>query len=120
MDSLYRSGVPYISREEEEKAVAKAIERQNQTAASTSLDVKETDHESLAFLQVVRQLVDKWLALGDVFFYLPASSTHLTVSIEARKVPQHSAPNWCNQVPGAQRHAIVIEQIPKEISPSAY
>ncbi|KAL2797528.1 ribonuclease H-like domain-containing protein [Aspergillus keveii] len=65
MDSLYRSGVPYISREEEEKAVAKAIERQNQTTASTSLDVKETDHESLAFLQVVRQLVDKWLALGD-------------------------------------------------------
>ncbi|KAL2851591.1 ribonuclease H-like domain-containing protein [Aspergillus pseudoustus] len=65
MDSLYRSGVPYISREEEEKAVAKAVERQNQTTISTSLDVKETDHDSLAFLQVVRHLVDRWLALGN-------------------------------------------------------
>ncbi|KAL2819250.1 ribonuclease H-like domain-containing protein [Aspergillus granulosus] len=65
MDSLYRSGVPYISREEEEKAMAKAIERQNQTTTSTSLDVQETDHDSLAFLQDVRQLVDKWLALGN-------------------------------------------------------
>jgi hypothetical protein len=76
MDSLYRSGVPYISREEEEKAIAKAIERQNQTTASTSLDVKETDHESLAFLRVVRQLVDRWLALGDVCFILPPIYAH--------------------------------------------
>ncbi|KAL2864456.1 ribonuclease H-like domain-containing protein [Aspergillus lucknowensis] len=65
MDSLYRTGVPYISREEEEKAISKAVERQNRTPTSTSLDVKDTDHDSRTFLSLVRQLIDNWLALGD-------------------------------------------------------
>ncbi|KAL3473972.1 CAF1 family ribonuclease [Aspergillus californicus] len=63
MDSLYKVGVPYISRDEEAKAIKKAVERQSQT--SNRLDVKETDHESLAFLQLARNIVDNWLALGD-------------------------------------------------------
>ncbi|KAL4871161.1 hypothetical protein BDV12DRAFT_184032 [Aspergillus spectabilis] len=65
MDSLYRTGVQYISREEEAQAVARAVGRQTQTSTLTSMDVKETDHESLEFLKSVRRLVDNWLALGD-------------------------------------------------------
>jgi prophage antirepressor-like protein len=70
MDSLYRNGVQYISREEESQAVAKAVARavgrQTQSSILTSIDVKETDHESLEFLKSVRRLVDNWLAFGDV------------------------------------------------------
>ncbi|KAL2829145.1 ribonuclease H-like domain-containing protein [Aspergillus cavernicola] len=78
MDSLYRTGVQYISREEEAKAVSKAVERQNQTS-STSMDIKETDHESLAFLDVVRQLVNNWLALDkhDDYLNIPPPSRQI-------------------------------------------
>ncbi|KAL4903274.1 hypothetical protein BDW74DRAFT_169153 [Aspergillus multicolor] len=65
MDSLYRTGVTYISREEEAKAISKAEERRKATPIQTSLDVKETDYDSLAFLDLVRKLIDNWLALGD-------------------------------------------------------
>ncbi|KAL4955008.1 ribonuclease H-like domain-containing protein [Aspergillus filifer] len=65
MDSLYRSGVTYISREEEAQALTKAVERGTPGTAQSSLDVKETDHESLAFLEMVRKYIDTWLELGD-------------------------------------------------------
>ncbi|KAL4931915.1 ribonuclease H-like domain-containing protein [Aspergillus undulatus] len=65
MDGLYRSGVTYISREEEAQAVARAVEKRKLTAAVSSIDVKETDYESLAFLELARKVMDEWLALGD-------------------------------------------------------
>ncbi|RDW79165.1 CAF1 family ribonuclease [Aspergillus mulundensis] len=64
MDSLFK-GVTYVSREEEAKAISKAEERRKATPIQTSLDVKETDYDSLAFLDLVRKLIDDWLALGD-------------------------------------------------------
>ncbi|KAL5045516.1 hypothetical protein BDW71DRAFT_198248 [Aspergillus fruticulosus] len=65
MDALYRTGVTYVSREEEARSVSKAEERRKTAPALTSMDVKETDYESLAFLGLVRKLIDEWLALGD-------------------------------------------------------
>ncbi|KAL4807539.1 ribonuclease H-like domain-containing protein [Aspergillus unguis] len=65
MDSLYRTGIQYISREEEARAILKAVERGKTASAHSSMDVKETDYESLEFLQLVRQLINEWLALGD-------------------------------------------------------
>jgi poly(A)-specific ribonuclease len=61
-----KQGVQYLSRKEEEQAIAKAIERRDRVAVHTSIDVKESEHESLAFLKAVRRLVDDWLALGAV------------------------------------------------------
>lgn len=66
MDSLYRTGVTYISREEEEKAISIAVQRNKPAAAQTSMNVKETDYESLAFLILARMLINDWIALGDV------------------------------------------------------
>lgn len=66
MDSLYRTGVTYLSREEENKAILKAVERTRTSPVHSSMSVQDTDYESLAFLQLVRQLINNWLALGDV------------------------------------------------------
>lgn len=66
MDALFKSGVRYLSRDEEERAMAKATERRDRGMVHHSLDVKETDHESLEFLKAVRLMIDDWLALGDV------------------------------------------------------
>ncbi|KAL4742383.1 ribonuclease H-like domain-containing protein [Aspergillus similis] len=65
MDALYRTGVTYVSREEEAQAISKARERRKTAPALTSMDVDETDYESLSFLKLVRKLIDEWHALGD-------------------------------------------------------
>ncbi|PYH85885.1 CAF1 family ribonuclease [Aspergillus uvarum CBS 121591] len=64
MDSLFRNGVGYLSRDEEIKAVARVSERFNRSETTTAIGVDETESESIAFLQQVRRLVDGWLALG--------------------------------------------------------
>lgn len=67
MDSFFQHGVRYLSRDEENQAIAKATERRERTVEHRSLlDVKDTDHESIEFMQAVRQVVDDWIALGDV------------------------------------------------------
>ena len=67
MDSFFKHGVRYLSRDEENQAIAKATERRDRTEEHRSvLDVKDTDHESIEFMQAVRRLVDDWIALGDV------------------------------------------------------
>lgn len=66
MDSFFKHGVRYLSRDEEHQAMAKALERRDRPMTHRSLDVKETEHESIEFLQAVRRLVDDWLAPGDV------------------------------------------------------
>ncbi|KAL3431973.1 ribonuclease H-like domain-containing protein [Aspergillus tetrazonus] len=65
MGALYRTGVTYVSREEEARAISKAQERCKMTPVLTSMDFDETDYESLAFLGLVRKLIDEWIALGD-------------------------------------------------------
>ncbi|RAH49938.1 CAF1 family ribonuclease [Aspergillus brunneoviolaceus CBS 621.78] len=64
MDSLFRNGVGYLSRDEEIKATARVTERFKRPEATTTIGVDETESESIAFLQEVRRLVDEWLALG--------------------------------------------------------
>lgn len=66
MDSFFKSGVPFLSRDEENEAIAKATEKRDRVPERRSLDVRESDHESIFFLEAVRQLVKKWLALGNV------------------------------------------------------
>jgi poly(A)-specific ribonuclease len=66
LDTLYKDGVHYLSREEETEAMTRATQRYDRTPVHTVLDVKETELESLAFLKAVRHLVDDWLALGKV------------------------------------------------------
>ncbi|GIJ89375.1 hypothetical protein Asppvi_008315 [Aspergillus pseudoviridinutans] len=89
IDSILKQGVQYLSREEEEQAIAKAIERRDRVAVHTSIDVKETEHESLAFLKAVRRLVDDWLALGatrEEYLNIPPP-TRLGVSQSSRSLP---------------------------------
>ncbi|GFF44506.1 54S ribosomal protein L17, mitochondrial [Aspergillus udagawae] len=89
IDSILKQGVQYLSRKEEEQAIAKAIERRDRVAVHTSIDVKETEHESLAFLKAVRRLVDDWLALGatrEEYLNIPPP-TRLGVSQSSRSLP---------------------------------
>ncbi|KAE8371372.1 ribonuclease H-like domain-containing protein [Aspergillus bertholletiae] len=65
MNSLYSDGVHYLSREEETRAITKAAGKYGRTSVRKMIDVKETEHDSLAFLEAVRHLVDAWLALGE-------------------------------------------------------
>ncbi|PYI04357.1 CAF1 family ribonuclease [Aspergillus sclerotiicarbonarius CBS 121057] len=55
MESLYKNGVPYVSRDEEERAMARVIERCDRTTLRSSLDVTDTEYESLAFLKEARE-----------------------------------------------------------------
>lgn len=66
MEALYKEGVPYLSREEASLAMARAAERGDRLKTRTSLDVKETEYDSLEFLRIVRGLVDEWLAVDGV------------------------------------------------------
>lgn len=66
IDIQCKYGVPYLSREEEKQAIAKATERFTRQTTKRSLNIKESDHESLEFIQAVRQVVDSWLAEGEV------------------------------------------------------
>ncbi|KAH8429420.1 CAF1 family ribonuclease [Aspergillus melleus] len=64
LNSLYNDGVRYLSREEEDIAMAKASARFNRTKSHAVMEVKETEHDSIEFVQAVRKLVKDWLALG--------------------------------------------------------
>ncbi|RHZ63090.1 CAF1 family ribonuclease [Aspergillus thermomutatus] len=89
IDSVLKQGVQYLSREEEEQAIAKAIERRDRVAMHTSIDVKETEHESLAFLKAVRRLVDDWLELGAIreeYLNIPPP-TRIGVSQSSKSLP---------------------------------
>ncbi|KAL2011326.1 hypothetical protein VTN00DRAFT_4044 [Thermoascus crustaceus] len=65
IEAPFQEGVPYLSRDEEKLAMAKAVERRDRVTVPSDIDVKETDHESLQFLKVVRSGINAWLALGD-------------------------------------------------------
>ncbi|KAF4219726.1 hypothetical protein CNMCM8980_007556 [Aspergillus fumigatiaffinis] len=89
IDSILKQGVQYLSREEEKQVIANAIERRDRVATHTSIDVKETEHESLAFLKAVRRLVDDWLALGatrEEYLNIPPP-TRLGVSQSSKSLP---------------------------------
>lgn len=67
LDQVCKFGVPYLSRDEEADAIAKAVDSyKSNPPPSKSLDIKEMDHESLEFIQGVRESIDKWLAQGKV------------------------------------------------------
>ncbi|RJE22372.1 CAF1 family ribonuclease [Aspergillus sclerotialis] len=77
LDPLLQHGVPYVSREEEQMILSNAFERRDRLKTHYAMDIKDTDHESLAFLENVRRLVDDWLALGvdrDSYLNIPPPS----------------------------------------------
>lgn len=100
IDSILKHGVQYLSREEEKRAIANAIERRDRVATHTLIDVKETEHESLAFLKAVRRVVDDWLALGAVRQPSLGPLWKLIIVPDTRRVPEHPAANppWCFSV----------------------
>lgn len=60
----FNVGVPYLSREESKQAREKHDNRQKKDAIA-DLQIKETDSESLALLQRVRDEVKAWLDMGN-------------------------------------------------------
>jgi hypothetical protein len=106
-----KQGVQYLSREEEKQVIANAIERRDRVATHTSIDVKETEHESLAFLKAVRRLVDDWLALGAVRQPSLGSLGKLIIVPDTRRVPEHPTANppWCFSI--IQVSALGFEQV---------
>ncbi|KAK2753240.1 hypothetical protein FQN54_007931 [Arachnomyces sp. PD_36] len=70
MEAPYTDGLPYLSRQEEAQVKIDLIERNNFSSIISDIDVKDTDAESLDFLQAVRRDIDEWLALGDGENYL--------------------------------------------------
>ncbi|KAJ5559006.1 hypothetical protein N7461_002978 [Penicillium sp. DV-2018c] len=64
MDHMCTFGVQYLSRDEEVLAIKLATERSRARLPTRSLDIKEQDTESLAFLDDVRGNINDWLAQG--------------------------------------------------------
>ncbi|KKA22245.1 CAF1 family ribonuclease [Rasamsonia emersonii CBS 393.64] len=64
LQTPFEEGVYYISRDEEKRAMAKALQRQDRAVERSLIDVRESDTESLEFLGTVRRAIDAWLAKG--------------------------------------------------------
>ncbi|KAJ5783064.1 hypothetical protein N7457_004838 [Penicillium paradoxum] len=64
IDHTCSFGVRYLSREEEELAVKRAIEKCHSRSPVRCMEIKGDDKESLKFVAIVRILVDGWLAQG--------------------------------------------------------
>ncbi|THC97826.1 hypothetical protein EYZ11_002679 [Aspergillus tanneri] len=89
MAALYKDGVRYLSREEEAHAMARASQKYNRSAPRAVLDIKETEHESIAFIAAVRHLVNDWVAHGDnrePYLNIPPPS-HPAVGVSSNPMP---------------------------------
>jgi poly(A)-specific ribonuclease len=60
LDAPFKSGVQYLSREEAEQAKRKAYDRIDDKKVFEDLQLKETDIESLDFLERVRAGITRW------------------------------------------------------------
>jgi hypothetical protein len=63
VDALSKQGVRYLTRNEEQEARDKANLRFN---LPDVWGIKDTDQESVRFLQEVRVLIEHWVAHGQV------------------------------------------------------
>ncbi|PGH15448.1 hypothetical protein AJ79_02425 [Helicocarpus griseus UAMH5409] len=61
MEAPFADGLPYLSRLEETKAMAKLAEREHNMATIADIKLEEMDEESLAFLNEVRGLIESWI-----------------------------------------------------------
>ncbi|KAL1965715.1 hypothetical protein VTN77DRAFT_5215 [Rasamsonia byssochlamydoides] len=74
MQAPFEEGVYYLSRDEEKRAMAKALQRQDRPGDRSVIDIPESDTESLEFLVTVRKAINAWLAnrkLADGFLNIP-------------------------------------------------
>lgn len=79
----FNVGVPYLSREEAKQARERHENRQKKDAIA-DLQIKETDIESLALLQRIREQVDAWLADPAASEYLNIGPVGSDIEIEGQ------------------------------------
>jgi len=65
MDSPFKEGVPYLSREETEVVRQKAMEKWDR-ASIPDIKIRPDDHQALNFMKRVRSEIDQWLKLSRV------------------------------------------------------
>jgi hypothetical protein len=90
MQAVYDEGIPYISREEEAVAIAKTLER-NQRIVRSKIDIQESDHESMEFLDGVRRDIDAWLSDEKVEISLLSGISDSLEYIGHRRLSQYPA-----------------------------
>jgi poly(A)-specific ribonuclease len=61
LDTPFRTGVPYLSRQEEAEARQRASERQDRSGF-VEVSLKQEDTDSLAFVRRVREEIQAWEA----------------------------------------------------------
>ena len=69
MEAPFLEGVPYLSREEEALARQLALARLDK-ARVADIRIQSEDHESLAFVQRVREEVNEWKSRTTVWAFL--------------------------------------------------
>ncbi|KAB8239169.1 ribonuclease H-like domain-containing protein [Aspergillus alliaceus] len=105
--SVYKNGIHYLSREEEAIAMARAAEKYERTSVRKVIDVKETEHDSLAFLKAIRHLVNDWLARGE------ARESYLNIPPPRRTVYQVSGlPSALNNFQKRLVHQLIEVEYP--------
>jgi hypothetical protein len=96
--TVFRSGVRYLSRQEEIKTHEVAA-RFWAPSPPTEIERRVQDVEDIQYVRVVRLKIDAWLAAGKVSAFYPSAaspsipSVKLTYTSDTRNAPVHlSAP----------------------------
>ncbi|KAJ5295715.1 hypothetical protein PENANT_c001G06767 [Penicillium antarcticum] len=105
MDSLCEHGIQYLSRAEEQLALARAKERCSQTPRQ-DMGIKDDDYESLEFLANVRAMITNWLAQGK------DRSQWLNVPPPSEVKPLGSAPEGLNGMQKWLVHQLITQEFP--------
>ena len=66
IDTMCKTGIRYLSREEEASAIQIAVEKSRSRTNIPDIKVQEDDIECLKFLQSSRLTINEWLAEGEV------------------------------------------------------
>ncbi|KAJ6096005.1 CAF1 family ribonuclease [Penicillium sp. IBT 16267x] len=112
MEILCKYGVRYLSRDEEAQCLIIASQRYSRTNAIAAVDVKETDKETIDFLQAARRMINWWLAQSNTirseYLNIPPHTTH-----KSHKALCPGIPETLNNMEKRLVHQLITAEYPK-------
>ncbi|KAJ5638484.1 hypothetical protein N7528_000874 [Penicillium herquei] len=125
LDNACKNGVRYLSREEEAEALDLAEQKYSLKGSKSAIEVKETDKETLDFLNSVRDQINSWLSRpkkkGKDYLNIPSlpgfkskGSVRTLTSMERRLVHQLVTAEYPNLKSKSKSNFVQIEVADQE------